>query len=300
MGTSVAAAGGALVVGFSLRHRIHAAAGTAAANENPFDAWVHIKPDSSAELVLAQSEMGQGVYTSLPMLLAEEADLDWERVTIVQSDLSQGTGGSGSVRSNYMSLRRAGAQVRTAIIAAAARRWSVAESECTTSKGAVLHTASGRRLDYGQLVADACSVPLPDAKTVKLKDPAQFTLVGRETPHRDIPDKCTGAARFGLDVRLPGMVYAMIARCPTFGGTLAKFDASRALATPGVVQVFEVPARGFRSYTAGGVAVVAKSTWAAMQGRKALEITWNPGPNRSESSDSLRAQMKHALANAPA
>ncbi len=138
LGTSAAAAGGVLVVGFSLRSRIHAAAGQAtraAANESPFDAWIHVKPDSSAELVLAQSEMGQGVYTSLPMMLAEEADLDWERVTIVQSDHTRGTGGSGSVKSNYLPLRRAGAQVRLAMIAAAARTWNVPESECTTSNG---------------------------------------------------------------------------------------------------------------------------------------------------------------------
>src|SRR5205814_333128 len=234
------------------------------------------------------------------MLLAEEADLDWERVTIVQSDSSRGTGGSGSVVSNYLPLRRAGAQVRTLMIAAAAHKWSVAESECNTAKGEVLHASTGRKLAYGQLVAEACCLPLPDAKTVKLKDPQQFTLIGRETSHRDIPDKCTGAARFGLDVRVPDMAYAMIARCPTFGGTPARFDASRALAVPGVLQVFEIPAKGYRVYTAGGVAVVAKSTWAAMQGRKALDITWNHGPNQSESTETLRAQMKQALRNPPA
>ena len=303
LGTSAAAAGGVLVIGFSLRSRIHAAAGQAAkatADENPFDAWIHIKPDSSAELVLAQSEMGQGVYTSLPMILSEEADLDWERVTIVQSDHTRGTGGSGSVKSNYLPLRRAGAQVRFAMIAAAARTWNVAESECATSKGEVVHAASARKLAYGALVAEACCMPLPDAKTVKLKDPLQFTLIGRETPHRDIPDKCTGAAQFGLDVRLPGMVYAVIARCPTFGGSPAKFDAAKALAVPGVLQVFEIPARGQGVFSAGGIVVVAKTTWAAMQGRKALNITWNHGPNHAETTDSLRAQMKQALAKPPA
>ncbi len=305
LSTSAAATGGALVVGFSLNRRVYAAAQDSAAqgvgaNENPFDAWIHIKPDSSAELVLAQSEMGQGVYTSLPMILADEADLDWERVKVVQSELSRGTGGSGSVTSNYMSLRRAGAVVRTAMVAVAARSWSVPPAECTTAKGEVMHAATGRKLAYGQLVAEACCRPLPDAKTVKLKDPAQFTLIGKATQHLDIPDKCTGAARFGLDVRMPGMVYAVVARCPTFGGSVAKFDGSKALKVPGVLQVFEIPARGFRVFTAGGVVVVAKSTWAAMQGRKALEITWNAGPNQGESTDTLRAQMKKALANPPA
>jgi isoquinoline 1-oxidoreductase subunit beta len=298
LGTSAAVAGGALVVGFKLYGQ-DSAEGPGAA-KNPFDAWIHIRPDSTAELVFAQSEMGQGVYTSLPMLLAEEADLDWQRVTIVQSDFSRGTGGSGSVISNYMPLRQAGAVVRVAMVAAAARLWSVPESECTTSKGEVAHAASGRRLTYGQLVSVARGLPLADPKTVKLKDPVQFTLIGKETPHRDIPDKCTGAAQFGLDVRVPGMVYAVIARCPTFGGSPAKFDAARALAVPGVLQVFQIPARGYRVYTAGGIAVVARTTWAAMQGRKALDITWNSGPNKAESTDSIRAQMRYALENAPA
>jgi isoquinoline 1-oxidoreductase beta subunit len=300
LGTSAAFAGGTFVIGFTLHARAQDTPGAPGAGGNPFDAWVHIKPDSSAELVLARSEMGQGVYTSLPMLLAEEADLDWERVTVVQSDLSLGTGGSGSVKTNYLPLRRAGAQVRVAMVAAAARAWKVQESECTTSKSEVLHAASGRKLAYGELAPQACRMPVPDAKTVKLKDPAQFTLIGKETAHLDIPDKCTGATRFGLDVRVPGMVYAVIARCPTFGGTPAKFDATKALAVPGVMQVFEIPARGHRVFTAGGVVVVAKSTWAAMQGKKALDITWNYGPNHGESSDSLRAQMKDALSKPPA
>jgi isoquinoline 1-oxidoreductase beta subunit len=299
LSTSAAAAGGAFVVGFTLHAPGQDAPGGPGTGENPFDAWIHIKPDSSAEVVLAQSEMGQGVYTALPMLLADEADLDWDRVTIVQSDFSLSTGGSGSVTSNYLPLRRAGAVVRTAMLSAAASTWSLPEGECMTSKGAVMHVSSGRKLAYGDLVSTARRLPLPDAKMVKLKDSAQFTLIGHATPHRDIPDKCTGSTLFGLDVRIPGMVYAMIARCPAFGGSPAKFDATRALAVPGVLQVFEIPARGFRVFTAGGVVVVARSTWSAMQGKKALEITWNLGPNASESSDSLRAQMKRALETPP-
>ena len=212
--------------------------------KNPFDAWIHIKPDSSVELVLAQSEMGQGVYTSLPMILADEADLDWEPRDRRAVRLSTRDGRKRQRNSNYLPLRRAGAVVRTAMIAAAANKWSVPETECTTARAKLFIRLRARKLAYGDLVTAARNMPLPDAKTVKLKDPAQFTLIGRETPHLDIPDKCTGAARFGLDVRLPGMVYAVIARCPTFGGSPAKFDATRALAVPGVLQVFEIPARG--------------------------------------------------------
>jgi len=297
--SGAAAAGGALVIGFTLRHRLHA--GPAAhALESPFDAWVHINPDNSAKLVFAKSEMGQGIYTALPMILAEEADLDWSRVQVIQSDASVGTGGSGSVQGNYTPLRRAGASVRALMIAAAVRTWGVPEAECATAKGEVHHSASGKIASYGELVAAARRLPLPDPARVPLKNPQQFTMVGHDTPHLDIPGKCSGATRFGLDVRVPGMVFAVIARCPTFGGAPASFDASRALATPGVLQVFEIPARGYRVFTAGGIAVVATSTWAAIQGRQALNIMWNHGPHATESTESLRTQMQHSLAGAPA
>lgn len=297
--TSAAAAGGALVVGFTLRGRFHSAH-AAQAPEDPFDAWIHIRTDNNAELVVAQSEMGQGVYTALPMILADEADIDWDRVTIVQSDQSRGTGGSGSVRSNFEPLRRAAATVRTLMIAAAAQRWNAPEADCVTRKSQVIHSPSGRCATYGELVEPARRLPLPDPNRLQLKDPAHYNLIGREIPHRDIPDKCTGAARFGLDVRLPGMVYAVIARCPTFGGSPARFDSTRALATPDVLQVFEIPARGNRIDTSGGIVVVARSTWAAIQGRKALDITWNHGPNASASSAALEAQMRDLLGKPPA
>jgi len=301
--SGAAAGAGALVIAVRMHGPFHigkSAGKDTAATENPFDAWVHINPDNSARLVFAQSEMGQGVYTALPMILAEEADLDWSRVQIVQSDLSRGTGGSGSVFNNFTPLRRAGATVRVLMIAAAARSWNVPEAECTTTKSEVLHSPSGKKATYGELVKAARRLPLPDPLQLRLKDSNQYTLIGRDTPHRDIPDKCKGAARFGLDVRLPGMVYAVVARCPTFGGTPASFDASKALATPGVLQVFEIPARGYRVFTAGGVVVVATSTWAAIQGRLALNITWNHGPHANESSESLRQQMHQLLAGTPA
>jgi isoquinoline 1-oxidoreductase subunit beta len=295
---SSAAAGGGLIIGFSLRHHFQAAHDNHA-SENPFDAWVQINPDNSSQIVLAQSEMGQGVYTALPMIVAEEADLDWSRVQIVQSDLSRDTGGSGSVINNYMPLRRAGATVRALMIAAAAKSWSLPEAECTTAKSEVFHTASGMKATYGALVEQARRLPLPEPSRLQLKNAWQYNLIGHATSHLDIPDKCTGKTRFGLDVRLPGMVYAVIARCPTFGGTAASFDASKALTTPGVLQVFEIPARGYHVFTAGGIAVVATSTWAAIQGRNALKITWNQGPHAHESTEQLRMQMRQSLAGSP-
>lgn len=302
-GAAAAAGVGALVIAVRMHGPFHigkSAGKNAAGPEDPFDAWIHVMPDGSAQLVFAQSEMGQGVYTALPMILAEEADLDWHRVQVVQSDFSRGTGGSGSVTSNFMSLRRAGASVKALMITAAAQAWSVPEAECTTAKSEVLHAASGKKATYGDLVEAARRLPLPDPAKLRLKDPQQYTLIGRDIQHLDIPDKCRGAAKFGLDVRLPGMVYAVIARCPTFGGTPASFDASKALATPGVLEVFEIPARGFRVFTAGGIAVIANSTWAAIQGRKALNITWNNGPHANESTESLRRQMQQSLAGSPA
>ena len=296
---AAAAGAGALVIAVRRHGPLHIAK-NAPTKEDPFDAWIQINPDNSAQLVFAQSEMGQGVYTALPMILAEEADLDWSRINVVQSEFARGTGGSGSVRSNYDPLRRAGAAVRTLMITAAARTWSVPEAECSTAKSEVLHAASRKKATYGELVAAARRLPLPDSAHLHLKNPEQYMLIGRDTPHLDIPDKCQGTSQFGLDVRLPGMVYAVIARCPTFGGTPASFDASKALATAGVLQVFEIPARGYRVFTAGGVVVVANSTWAAMQGRKALNITWNSGPHANESTASLRAQMRQTLAAAPA
>lgn len=296
--SGTAAAAGALIIGVKM-HGPFQLATSAPKAENPFDAWILINPDNSAQLVFAKSEMGQGIYTALPMILAEEADLDWSRARVVQSDTSLGTGGSGSVRGNFAPLRRAGATVRSLMITAAARAWNVPESECTTAKSEVLHSASSRKTTYGELVAAARRLPLPDPNHVRLKDPQQYTLIGHDIQHLDIPDKCRGAARFGLDVRLPGMVFAVIARCPTIGGTPATFDASKALATPGVLQVFEIPARGFRVFTAGGIVVVANSTWAAIQGRNALNITWNHGPHANESTESLRRQMQQSLAAAP-
>jgi isoquinoline 1-oxidoreductase beta subunit len=300
-GAAAAAGAGALVIGVRMHGPFHLGKSTAGTKaEDPFDAWIHVKADNTTELVFAQSEMGQGVYTALPMILAEEADIDWNRVQIVQSDFSRHTGGSNGVVSNFLPLRRAGASVRALMITAAARKWGVSEAECTTAKSEVLHSTTGKKVSYGELVAAARRLPLPDAAKLRLKDPREYTVIGHDTQHLDIPDKCSGAARFGLDVRLSGMVYAMIARCPTFGGTPISFDSSKALAIPGVLQVFEIPARGFRVFSAGGIVVVANSTWAAIQGRKALDIKWNPGPHANESTESLRQQMKQLLSGAPA
>jgi isoquinoline 1-oxidoreductase beta subunit len=290
-----AAAGAAIVIGFELPSLF------AAESPSPFQAWLRLTPDGKLALILAKSEMGQGVSTGLPMILADEAGVDWNHVSILQAETDTsiyphlGTGGSTSTRTSYLPLRKAGAQLRTLMTEAAAQRWKVPAAECVAAASVVTHSASGRKATYVELFPAAAKLPVPAADSVKLKDPSQFTLIGREMARIDIPSKVAGSARFGLDVRLPGMVYAVIARCPTFGGKPARFDGAKALAVPGVVKVFEVPAVP-SAFTAGGIAVVAQNTWAAFKGREALDITWDLGPHAGENSAALRQQMLDATA----
>jgi isoquinoline 1-oxidoreductase subunit beta len=271
---------------------------------NPFDAYIHVKPDGRISLIVAKSEMGQGIKTGLAMILAEEAEVDFSTVSVEQAETRpdiyphMGTGGSGSTQENYTPLRRAGATVRELMITAAATRWNVPKQECEAKKGSVRHEKSSRQATYGELIEAARRLPLPNEGTVELKDESEFELIGHPTPRVDLPAKVNGSAQFGLDVRVPDMLFAVVARCPTFGGRHAHFDASRAKAVPGVRDVFEIPALGRDMFTAGGVAVVADSTWAAIQGREALAITWDHGPAVSESTATLH-QALHAAAGKP-
>lgn len=267
---------------------------------NPFDAYIHVKPDGKISLIVAKSEMGQGIKTGLAMILAEEADVDFNAVSVEQAETRpdiyehMGTGGSGSTMENFMPLRRAGATVRELMITAAAQKWNVPKTECDAKKGLVRHTKSSRQTSYGELVEAASKLPLPDPDKVPLKNESEFELIGQATPRVDIPSKVNGSAGFGLDVRVPDMLFAVVARCPTFGGKPAHFEASKAKAAPGVRDVFEIPALGKDMYTAGGIVVVADSTWAAMKGRDALQIEWDRGPAASESSASLRESLRAA------
>ena len=271
---------------------------------NPFDAYVHVKPDGNISLIVAKSEMGQGVKTGLAMILAEEAEVDFNSVSVEQAETRpdiyahMGTGGSGSTMESFMPLRRAGATVRELMITAAVQMWNVPKRECAARKGTVVHEKSSRRAGYGELVEAAMKLPLPDPEKVELKDEADFELIGHATPRIDIPSKVNGSAVFGLDVRVPDMLFAVVARCPTFGGKHAHFDASKAKAVVGVKDVFEIPALGRDMFTAGGVVVVADSTWAAMRGRDALQITWDNGPAAAESTGTLHAAL-HAGAGKP-
>jgi isoquinoline 1-oxidoreductase beta subunit len=220
------------------------------------------------------------------MLLAEELEADWSKIRIEFAPAdkayfnplfgAQGTGGSTSVRAAWVPLRKAGAAAREVLIAAAALTWGVPASECHAEKGAVLHDASKRRLTYGKLAAKAATLEVP--KDVPLKDPKDWKVVGTRKARLDTRRKSTGTAQFGMDVRVPGMLTAVIARSPVFGGKVAKFEAAKAKAVPGVRQVVQV---------GSGVAVVANGYWAAKTGRDALEVTWDEGETASVSSATI-------------
>ena len=297
-----AAGGAALVVGFHLSPRAFAdqAKDQEEKTANPFDAWVRITPDDHVTLVLGKSEMGQGVSTALPMILAEELSVDWKHVHVEQAPTNPkiydlGTGGSGSVAGSWLPLRQAGAAAREMLIAAAAKRWEVDTDTCKAKNGFVVHGHPERSFRFGELVADASKLPIPNLNKVPLKNSDDFTIVGRDTHRLDTADKSSGKAKFGIDARVPGMLYAVIARCPVFEGKVASFDATKAKAVPGVRDVFEIKTSGRGASTTGGVAVLADNSWAAIQGRKALEVTWEEGAAAKESSEELRNQF---LANA--
>lgn len=305
---SSAVAGTGLLIGLRfaspLLHSQESEKAKKKAPPNPFDAYIHIKPDGKISLIVAKSEMGQGIKTGLAMLLAEEAAVDFSTVSVEQAETRPdiyehlGTGGSGSTEESFTPLRQAGATVRELMITAAAARWNVPRQECIAKKGAVLHQKSSRSASYGELVEAASKLPLPDPEKVELKDDSEFELIGHPVPRVDIPAKVNGSAQFGLDVRVPDMLFAVVARCPTFGGKASHFDAAKAKAIPGVHDVFEIPAMGADKFTAGGVVVVADSTWSAMKGREALHITWNHGAAATETSAAMHESL-HASAHKP-
>jgi isoquinoline 1-oxidoreductase beta subunit len=268
----------------------------------PFEAnaFVRIESDGTATITVAKSEMGQGVRTTLAMLVAEELDLDWSKVRVAQAPEHpdkygrQGTGGSGSVRSGWKPLREAGAKARAMLVAAAASKLGVSASELTTEQSQVVHAASGRKVGYGELAGVAAQQAVPEE--VKLKEPKDYKILGKEHAGIDVKDIVQGKARYGMDIRREGMLFASIARPAVFGAKVKSFDAAAAMAVPGVVQVVEVPAVGEDVRVHGGVAVVAQNNWAAMKGREKLAVQWDPGPNARESSAGNLAQMDRSVA----
>ena len=267
--------GGGLLMGFALPFSVAKAAGTV---YTP-NAWVHISDSNVITLISARSEMGQGVYTALPMLIAEELNVDFRKIRVAIAPPNaklygnpllggpQLTGGSTSVRDGWEKLRVGGAQVREMLISAAAEKWKVDRSELKAVNGTVVGP-KGKKATYGQLAAAASKLPVPEKPSIK--DPKDFTIVGKATRRLDTPAKVNGTAEYGIDVKLPGMVYAALEQCPVIGGKVKSVDSAKAKAMPGVIDVVEIP---------DGVAVVANSWWRANMARKALAITWDEGAN---------------------
>ncbi|NUM73121.1 xanthine dehydrogenase family protein molybdopterin-binding subunit [candidate division KSB1 bacterium] len=282
----VSAAGSGLVLGFYLPAKGEElrALGEPAFSPN---AWLNIDTKGLTTITVARSEMGQGARTALPMIVAEELEADWEKIRLEfalahpdkYGDMT--TGGSTSVRRSWEMLRKAGATAREMLITAASQAWNVDRTTCRAENGAVIHVPSKRRRTYGQLAEQAAKLPAPT--DVPLKDSKDFRLLGKSLPRLDSREKIAGRARFGIDTKIPGMLVATIERCPVFGGKLKSFDATKALAIKGVQRVLEVP---------NGVAVVANSTWAALQGRAALTVSWDEGPHAELSSASIHKMFE--------
>jgi isoquinoline 1-oxidoreductase beta subunit len=258
--------------------------------------YVAIDPSGSVTITVPNPDMGQGSRTALPMILAEELDVDWAKVSVVQAPADSAYGGqsatgSGTVVGCYDNLRAAGATARQMLIAAAAQTWSVEPAECRTDKGMVIHDASGQQAAYDDLAEAASALRAADYRTRGSKQPADFQIVGTSLGRIDAPNMVSGRAVYGSDVRLPGMLYAVLARCPVFGGSVASYDDSAARAIEGVRDVIHVAAGRIDR----GVAVVADSTWAAIKGCEALDITWDAGPHASLSTADIRGELEQAL-----
>jgi len=256
-----------------------------------FSPSVYLQIDSKGivTVFVHRTEMGQGVQTSLPMLVSEELEIPIEKIKVVQANAdskygSQSTGGSWSIRSTFEPFRVAGAAARTMLITAAAAKFGVDASKCFAENGFIVNSVNKKKIPYADLVIDAAQLPVP--KDVKLKDPKEYKIIGKRVHRTDTPEKIYGKAKFGIDIAIPGMLYSVIKRAPVFGATIKSFDASDALKVNGVVQVIQI---------SKGIAVIANSTWSAIKGRDAVKIDWDFGKNINVSSESIRKEMESHL-----
>ncbi|UVJ43499.1 xanthine dehydrogenase family protein molybdopterin-binding subunit [Pseudomonas sp. LS1212] len=285
--------GGALVIAFALPggKRLAWAADTNTTTFSP-NAFLRVGSDNSVTVLLAHSEMGQGIWTGLAMLIAEELDADWSKIKVEHAPADaaygskvfgglQGTGGSTSIWSEFDRYRQAGAAARTLLIQAAAKRFDVPVTDIRTENGEVI--VGDKRVPYGDLAVEASQLPAIDPASLTLKEAKDWKVIGKPTKRLDTPEKIDGSARFGIDVQFEGLMTAVVARSPFFGGTAKSFDATRAKAVPGVRQVVQVPS---------GVAVIADHYWAAKRGRDALTVDWDPGPHAGLDSVQLLTDFK--------
>jgi isoquinoline 1-oxidoreductase beta subunit len=282
--TAGVAAGAGLVIGFYLPHK----SGSQPDSFSP-NAYLRITPDHKVTIVVARSEMGQGVRTALPMILAEELEADWKQIAIEQAGAStlfgdQTTGGSASIRTTWDPMRKAGAAAREMLISAAAMTWNVPRSSCTAENSRIQHASTNRSLSYGELASKAATLPVPT--DVTLKQSKDYKIIGQRLPRVDSPAKVKGEAVFGIDFRGPGMKFALLSRCPTIAGKVSGFDDQESKKISGVSYVGKIGD--------SAVAVVGDSVWGAMEGRRVLNVTWDDGPNKDLNTAAVMASLKQS------
>ena len=313
--------GGGLALGF-FESPFISAQGPMRSDPSP-RAFVRIAADGTITIMAKSPEIGQGVKTMLPMMIAEELDADWSKVRVEQADLvdalygGQSAGGSTSTQSNYLPMRRIGAACRQMLVTVAAQRWSVSESECTTASGRVLHEASKRSFGYGELAADTAALTPPSLATVKLKDPKDFTIIGKPQANVDNHAIVTGKPLFAIDCSIPGMLHAVIAKCPVYAGTVKTANVDQIKKLPGVRQVVIIKNAPGNSAGASdtaiepgvviaaagmepGVAIVADTWWQAQSARKSLKVEWDCGAGADQSSERFAARAADLLKAPPA
>lgn len=286
-----------LLVGFYFHGDLETLAAVEAKSGAPvvLNAWIHIGTDDLVTILIDKSEMGQSILTGLAMIAADELDCDWGKVRTEFAPADkvyfnprfgvQGTGGSSGTPTSWNPLRKASATARAMLVTAAAQKWGVDPSECIATGGVVTHAPTKRGFSYGRLAEAASKLPVPE--NVPLKEPRQYLLIGKPTKRLDTPIKVNGRAQYGIDVRLPGMLYAVVSRCPVFGGKVASFNVAKTKAIPGVKSVIQI---------SDGVAVVADNTWTAMEGRRVLDVQWDEGPNAKLASAAISEQLANAAA----
>ena len=300
-----ALAGGGLLISAWLDHPLVASAIAAATTTFQPSVFVMMYPDGRVTIIAKNPEIGQGVRTMLPMLIAEELDVEWNSVTVEQAPFdkkrfeNQYAGGSSATPNEWLPMRRVGAAGRAVLVAAAAKTWGVPESECETTAGHVRHRASGRELPYGRLLATAATIPAPDLDQVALKDPARFRIIGTKVPDVDLHAIVTGKPLYGIDVTRPGMLFASFVKCPVFGGKVTSANLDELKSQPGIRHAFAVDGGTSLSGLLPGVAIVGDSWWQVQKARRAMNVTWNEGDTAAQGSAGFASRAAELAAQPP-
>jgi isoquinoline 1-oxidoreductase beta subunit len=302
----LAGAGAAgLVLGFQLGDAAHASVETGNGESQPMNAFIRIAPDNSITIYSKAPEIGQGIKTSFGLIIAEELDADWNHVVMEQADINtklygyQGSGGSTSIPRAWDQLRQAGAGAKAMLIAAAAQQWRVDPSQVTASHSVLTHAASGRSATYGSLAEAAAKMPAPDLESLKLKTRAEYRLLGKRYRGVDDPKVVTGQPLFGIDVQLPGMVYASFTKCPAAGGKVVAFNSDEIKAQPGVLDAFALEGSGMMVEVMPGVAIIAKDTWSVFRAKDKLKVDWDLSDASTDSASQFTAQASKLATDFP-